>query len=65
MSYKDKKLNKEEMPEVKPEVINELRLPKDDIYKRIKKLSSFKKIKRSYKLEQQKKSILSGFKRIV
>ena len=59
MSYKDKKGFKEEEVQTNDVKVEELRLPKDDIYKRMKKLSSFKKIKRSYKLEQQKKQFLT------
>ena len=63
MSYKGvKEVVKESVKDsVKEVVLNEvveLKMPKDDIYKRIKKLSSFKKIKRSYKLEQQKNQFL-------
>ena len=39
-------------------------LPKSDIYKRMKKLSSFKKIKRVYKLEHQKEQFLSDLKQL-
>lgn len=59
MNYKDAKNTKEEVVEDVVDLdIDKLNLPKDDIYKRIKKLSSFKQIKRSYKLEQQKSQFL-------
>lgn len=39
-------------------------LPKSHLYKRLKKLSSFKKIKKSYKLEHQKEQFLSDLKQL-
>lgn len=59
MSYKDTKKDKETITEETVPKDNEFKLPKDDVYKRLKKLSSFKQIKRSYKLEQQKQQFLS------
>lgn len=60
MSYKDRKQTtvvEETRPSYEAK-LEELTLPKADIYKRLKKLSSFKKIKKTYKLEQQKSQFL-------
>lgn len=65
----------EEMPEAYKEIFkvkqqeqpvkqSNLELPKTDIYKRMKKLSSFKKIKRNYKLEHQKQQFLSDLREL-
>jgi len=37
-------------------------LPKSDLYKRLKKLSSFKQIKKNYKLESQKEQFVNDLK---
>lgn len=63
MSYKDKKQVLEQPEQLVQPVQLEpnvgLNLPKDDIYKRMKKLTTFKQIKRSYKLESQKAQFLA------
>ena len=71
MSYKEKKLTgipiPDELEDVKePEQLSspkptedEFKLPTDVIYKRMKKMTSFKKIKRAYKLEHQKRQFLN------
>lgn len=48
-----------EMPATTPH-----ELPKSHLYKRMKQLSSFKKIKRSYKLEAQKEQFVSDLKEL-
>jgi hypothetical protein len=62
----------EEMPEAYKEMLKvkpqeqqvQMELPKTDVYKGMKKLSSFKKIKRTYKLEHQKQQFLTDLKEL-
>jgi len=48
--------------EVKKEESVSHELPKSDLYKRLKKLSSFKQIKKNYKLESQKEQFVNDLK---
>ncbi len=55
-------LDKEQVEEVKKEESVSHELPKSDLYKRLKKLSSFKQIKKNYKLESQKEQFVNDLK---
>ena len=53
----------EHVEEVKPPSVPH-ELPKSDLYKRLKKLSSFKQIKKDYKLEAQRDVFVSDLKEL-
>lgn len=58
-------LDKEQVEEVKKEEKKQCNeLPKSDLYKRLKKLSSFKQIKKDYKLEAQKQQFVTDLQQL-
>jgi len=57
-------VSQKSLPSEAPEATATHELPKSHLYKRMKKLSSFKKIKRSYKLEHQKDQFVSDLKQL-